>query len=1123
MPYKAFISYSHAADGKFAPAIQSALHRFAKPFYRVRALQVFRDKADLSANPALWPVIQKALGESEYFLLLASPDSARSLWVNREIDYWLEIHQGSVDKLLILWTDGELVWDSKARDFAWERTTALPRELSWTDGASSRRTLEGKFKEEPFYLDERWAKAATDLSLRNPQFLDEIATLAATLHGKPKSEMIGEDVSQHRRYKLARTIAAALVLIFAAFSGVSAIYANRQKNIAQEQGNIAETNRQMAENRRQEAEDALGREKAAKEEADRRRTEAVEARDHEKSAREAETKAKERTQLALKQETIAKQQAEQRRLEAERQSQIARSRQLAAEAGQTMGQQANLLQRGSLLAIEAQNRFSHLGLKSLEADQVIRQALALIPHPLQRLPKEGGGDLSQAVFSPNRKYLVARWDKDSKGTLYLWDINTGQEVLRRPCDSVCGSQIAVSSDGRYIAGLNRGSISVLEVATGRQITRRDEKAEGMFLSFSPDGRYVASSSGNYHLQVWDTSNDWKPVCVVFQKGDIESMTFSPDGRYLVTSGSAIVRIWEIAQGDAPEIATLHADTTSLAFTTDGHYLATGGWNGTIGNVKLWDARANWKEIRDFPEAHGVSKLDFSLDGRYLAVVSGLYTARVWNLANGQEVSRVISEEAIDGIAFSPDGRHMATASWDSISKGTTERIWLTDSGREVGRITNTNEGTLKDIAFTGDGRRLAIVSGEALELWEATGGDQLPLLDRLPSVNAVAFSPDGRYLAVANSDSTVVYDATRELEVLSFSNTAEPNKDKADERDIKAMLFSPRGKYLALSTDAGRFVRVWDLESKRQVASLECQNEGGVVAFSPDERYLIMGGQLRLVTQSGDVRIFDSLDNWKEIGRFPTKFGVTAIALSPNGAYLLLPGEKEEWNVWAEWNSANAKKVVAHLPATSREFVFSSDGRYLVGFGGGQYDPRVFDIQQEWRQVSTVPQKEINDVAISPDGRYLATAGFDNIARVWKDWNTDKPKEISRVIHEDLVYSVIFSPDGNYVVSLSTDKTIRVWEAESGREVARINHDFTELHRAEVGFSPDGKYLAFTGLERNGGSGTNKVSRLYMLRPDDLVSELCSRLTRNLTPDELKRYLESDSPLKTCPRLGFER
>ena len=89
MTYKAFIFYSHAADGKLAPAIQSALQSFAKPWYRLRAFRIFRDKTTLATTPELWRSIQAALDESEFFLLLASVGSCRSTWVEREIEYWL--------------------------------------------------------------------------------------------------------------------------------------------------------------------------------------------------------------------------------------------------------------------------------------------------------------------------------------------------------------------------------------------------------------------------------------------------------------------------------------------------------------------------------------------------------------------------------------------------------------------------------------------------------------------------------------------------------------------------------------------------------------------------------------------------------------------------------------------------------------------------------------------------------------------------------------------------------------------------------------------------------------------------------------------------------------------------
>ena len=84
--YDAFISYSHAADGKLAPSLQNALHRIAKPIFQFRALNIFRDETSLSATPHLWSKIEEALDKSSYLILLASPAAARSEWVKKEMD-----------------------------------------------------------------------------------------------------------------------------------------------------------------------------------------------------------------------------------------------------------------------------------------------------------------------------------------------------------------------------------------------------------------------------------------------------------------------------------------------------------------------------------------------------------------------------------------------------------------------------------------------------------------------------------------------------------------------------------------------------------------------------------------------------------------------------------------------------------------------------------------------------------------------------------------------------------------------------------------------------------------------------------------------------------------------------
>src|SRR5947207_14722823 len=106
MPYDAFISYSHAADGRLAPAVQRGLGRWAGKWHRRWALRVFRDDTGLTVNPHLWASIAAALDDSGWFVLLASPDAAASPWVNRELEHWLA-HKPA-GKILPVLTDGTL-------------------------------------------------------------------------------------------------------------------------------------------------------------------------------------------------------------------------------------------------------------------------------------------------------------------------------------------------------------------------------------------------------------------------------------------------------------------------------------------------------------------------------------------------------------------------------------------------------------------------------------------------------------------------------------------------------------------------------------------------------------------------------------------------------------------------------------------------------------------------------------------------------------------------------------------------------------------------------------------------------------------------------------------------------
>src|SRR5438034_4271304 len=183
--YDGFISYRHSdRQSAIARALQHALHRFAKPWYRLRAVRLYRDETNLSARPDLWGGIQAALDRSRYLLLMASTEAARSRWVEKEVTYWLDTNGPAT--LLIVVTDGVIDWDNERGRFHSDTTVLPPAALSC-------------FPSEPLRVDLRWVTdAPRDLQIENAQFRDVVASLAATLRGTDKDTITGEDL-RHRR------------------------------------------------------------------------------------------------------------------------------------------------------------------------------------------------------------------------------------------------------------------------------------------------------------------------------------------------------------------------------------------------------------------------------------------------------------------------------------------------------------------------------------------------------------------------------------------------------------------------------------------------------------------------------------------------------------------------------------------------------------------------------------------------------------------------------------------------------------------------------------------------------------------------------------------------------------
>ena len=262
--YDAFMSYSHAADDLLAPRLQAGLQRFAKPWWKRRATRVFRDESSLSANPHLWSSITDALDDSEWFVLLLSPEAATSEWVNNEIEYWTQ-HKGT-DRILPVVTEGH---------FDWQGSEIFPPAL--------------RFADEPRWVDLRFGHTDELLDLNHAEFRNAVADIASAVRGIPKDELASEEVRQHRRTIRTAWAAGIVVLLLGIAATIGAVVAVNQSNEARRlataeadaradaetsaleatrQAEIAQDERDTANEQRDRADEQTAVAQAAAEEAD---------------------------------------------------------------------------------------------------------------------------------------------------------------------------------------------------------------------------------------------------------------------------------------------------------------------------------------------------------------------------------------------------------------------------------------------------------------------------------------------------------------------------------------------------------------------------------------------------------------------------------------------------------------------------------------------------------------------------------------------------------------------------------------------------------------------------------------------------------------------------------------
>jgi len=393
--------------------------------------------------------------------------------------------------------------------------------------------------------------------------------------------------------------------------------------------------------------------------------------------------------------------------------------------------------------------------------------------------------------------------------------------------------------------------------------------------------------------------------------------------------------------------------------------------------------------------------------------------------------------AVNSVAWSPDGQRLASASVDNT-------IMISDAGN--GSILLTLRGhtnAVNSVAWSPDGKRLATGSRDrSIKVWDAaTGTETMTLLGHTSAVRTVSWSPDGKRLASGSYNHIVrIWDSV----------TGQPVRVLTGHTNmINAVAWSPDGKQL-VSASGDHTMKVWrtDVAQEPQTFYAHVSPQAvNSVSWSPDGKYLASGGNDHKVM----VCDAETGTNVFQVGGHTTH--VLSVAWSRDGQRLVSGSADNTVIIWDVANRTNIVTLRGHTNAVN-SVTWSPDGKRLVS-GSADATVKVWDILNDEAMTLRGHTNWVRSVSWSPDGKRLASGGADNLIKLW-----DAARRTNLLTlrgHTDAVFLVAWSPDGKQLASTSHDSTVGVWNLETATNIFLQGPTGGVFSAA---WSPDGTRLA---------------------------------------------------------------
>jgi WD40 repeat protein/serine/threonine protein kinase len=704
-------------------------------------------------------------------------------------------------------------------------------------------------------------------------------------------------------------------------------------------------------------------------------------------------------------------------------------------------------------------------------DAICRKAMALKPEYRYTSARRLADDIEHwladepvSALPESRSQRLARWARRRRvwaqagaaalvvvslvSSMATWFVNQA----RRRADEQRDRVFAEHEAGRrslYAATIHRAHRAWQDAEIGRTLELLESEACQPTRSDQSDLRhwewYYLRSLCHRDLNTFKSSSN-----------HVYTVTFSKDGRLLVSAGQGnAVTVREAVSGQIVRILrwddSIVCNIYGADISPDGRLLALSGSHADDGVIKVWEMDSGREVINFRGERRSERDVAFSPDGRLLASVGWDRLVHLWDTNDWHEVRTFRGHTApILGVAFSPDGRKLASVSIDGSA-----RLWNVAEGKEIYTLRG-HILLVSGVAFAPDGNSLATSSeDETIKLWDVrTGRERATLRGHGAWVVRVTFSPDGRRLASASFDGTIkIWDVASGQQRCTFRGHTS--------NYISCVDFSPNGRMLASASNDGT-VKLWDATVGSQEARiLQFRNQSMPVVrvvFSPD------GQRLASACRDGTVKLWERASG-QEIRTFQGHTSeVWCVAFGPDGM-IASGGDAGGIKLWKIASGHEIRTFLKENASRVRNVLFSPDKRLLAA----TYRDRVGPAIELWdvaggREALTLRgcTNAQNSIAFSPDGHRLASTCDDGTIKFWDVAGGRVALTLQNRTRQDS--SLAFSPDGRRLASASLDGMLTLWDMSSGQAIKTFRGHSRAVFC--VAFSPDGRRLASASLDK---------------------------------------------------------